>query len=257
MIKKLSYEEYDSIDALRATSLKILANDTRERLAATTYTKPSSVRFDPLRFGKIIHAVVLQQKDILDELIIFPNSLNLRTKDGRAVRDEAHESGKLYCYMEEMDKAQEMYKALENWDNDEGKTILEVIRLSEKEMTITGKVNFKKCKGMLDVLNRKNGIIIDYKTCSSSNSQDFYHSAIKYGYDIQAALYIDIAKVNKINCESFIFVAQEKTFPYLASVFVAMSDGKFVEDGRNKYLSAMANTETQYDGTITDIDSII
>jgi hypothetical protein len=62
-------------------------------------------------------------------------------------------------------------------------------------------------------------IVADYKTCRSADPETFAKSAAEYGYHQQAQWYIDgIRACGLDNDPAFIFVAQEKTAPYLVSV---------------------------------------
>jgi hypothetical protein len=63
-------------------------------------------------------------------------------------------------------------------------------------------------------------VACDYKTAKSSNPDEFAKSAANYGYDLQAAWYIDglIACGLADSDAQFVFICQMKTPPYLVSV---------------------------------------
>lgn len=63
-------------------------------------------------------------------------------------------------------------------------------------------------------------VLVDYKTALSAEPSAFARSVAKYGYYQQAAWYIDIVRALGIHEDpAFLFVAQEKTPPYLVSVY--------------------------------------
>jgi hypothetical protein len=62
--------------------------------------------------------------------------------------------------------------------------------------------------------------IVDYKTTVSAEPAAFARSVAKFGYYMQAAWYLDIVHALGIADDpAFVFIAQEKTPPYLVCVF--------------------------------------
>ena len=76
-----------------------------------------------------------------------------------------------------------------------------------------------ECKGRLDAITED--YVIDYKTTTNAATDAFMREAIRYGYDLQAAMYLEAARANGYNPKGFIFIAQEKTAPYLVNVLHA------------------------------------
>ena len=72
----------------------------------------------------------------------------------------------------------------------------------------------------LDEPNSDNKIVIvDYKTTISCEPYAFNKSVKKYGYDMQAAWYRRGMQMAGYDVDSFVFVAQEKVYPYASKVF--------------------------------------
>lgn len=67
-------------------------------------------------------------------------------------------------------------------------------------------------RGRFDWLNED--MLVDYKTCLSSESRQFGSAAAKFGYDMQAAWYLDLARDNDLTPRGFVFIAQEKEPPF-------------------------------------------
>lgn len=61
-------------------------------------------------------------------------------------------------------------------------------------------------------------LLIDYKTALTAEPDAFGRAAAKYGYHQQAAWYAQIALDLGLPVRGFLFIVQEKTAPYLASV---------------------------------------
>ena len=91
------------------------------------------------------------------------------------------------------------------------------------------------CKARLDCLTEVDGkhIIVDYKTTSNASTDAFMNTAVKYGYDFQAAMYSEGYKAVTGNDCIFVFIAQEKTAPYAVNILQA--DEVFLRRGRDTF----------------------
>jgi len=80
-------------------------------------------------------------------------------------------------------------------------------------------------------------LIIDFKTVSTADYYSFYYDSVKYGYDQQAAFYIDyIKKIFGIDMK-FAFILVEKTAPFKTEFLVC--DEEYIDGGRIKYKRRM------------------
>lgn len=68
------------------------------------------------------------------------------------------------------------------------------------------------------VLEGKRALVVDYKTTKTTSRRAFEKSAVDYGYHIQDAAYRRVLRELGYEVEQFIFLAQEKTPPYLVSL---------------------------------------
>ena len=62
-------------------------------------------------------------------------------------------------------------------------------------------------------------MVIDYKTTQSCDPYMFGRSVKKYGYDLQASWYRRGMQMAGYDVQEFVFVAQEKTYPFASKVF--------------------------------------
>jgi len=69
-----------------------------------------------------------------------------------------------------------------------------------------------RLKGRLDVLG--NGYVADVKTAEAGDAGGFAAAVFKYGYHVQAAMYCQLAGV-----ERFSFITVEKAPPYAVAVY--------------------------------------
>lgn len=83
-------------------------------------------------------------------------------------------------------------------------------------------------------------VIVDYKTAASANPRDLagrYGSVRKWGYDFQAAWYLDVARDLGHPAKEFAFIFQMKEPPYL--VTVAMLRDTDLDDARARIRTSL------------------
>lgn len=70
------------------------------------------------------------------------------------------------------------------------------------------------CRAMVDNAPPDGGILWDFKTCESASPEACERAILNYGYDIQAAHYLDTWKAATGEDRTFRFVFQEKSAPH-------------------------------------------
>jgi hypothetical protein len=79
--------------------------------------------------------------------------------------------------------------------------------------------------------------ILDVKSTLDASISGFARAIGKYGYDLQAAFYIDGVKAITGLTLPFYFLACEKNGPHAVAMYRASDE--MVEDGRRKYRAAL------------------
>lgn len=179
-----------------------------------------------MRFGRAVHAAVLRPNDFLVEYAVLP-SIDRRTNAGKQeyaafVEDAA---GKEVITAEEAAKIHSIATAVLQCP--EAAALLEGCEV-EKSIFWTDPQTGIDCKGRLDAY--KTGIVVDLKTCVDASEREFTKSALKLGYDVQAAHYL--RGVRALEGNSFVewfFIAVEKEPPYAVNVLRA--DDAFIDRG--------------------------
>ncbi len=82
------------------------------------------------------------------------------------------------------------------------------------------------CKCRQDWWNDDARLIVDLKSTEDASDEGFAKSSFKYRYHVQGAFYLDGATANGLNPEGFVFIAVEKTPPYLVNIFYLPPDVK-------------------------------
>lgn len=89
-----------------------------------------------------------------------------------------------------------------------------------------------RSKMKIDYLLPDVKVIVEYKTAADARVDKFTKAAIDYGYDIQAAYYVDGMKFLTGGDWKFIFIVQEKEPPFAVNYFIASDE--FIKLGTKK-----------------------
>jgi exodeoxyribonuclease VIII len=226
---RISNKEYRNRDGVSSTDLKKMTKSP----AHFRYWKdnPQEDTHD-LLFGRAVHKYVLEKDDFFTEFAVAPN-VDRRTKAGKEqfALFEVENEGKDIITQDDFDKIKAMYDALY------ATPFVERLLSGEKELSFfmedekTGLT--VKCRpDCLSEIGDTN-ILIDYKSTKDASSDAFMKDAIKLNYDLQMAMYKEIAEKNLGKKYAVIFIAQEKTAPYLVNILEA--NEYFLKSGADMY----------------------
>ena len=173
-----------------------------------------------LVFGQLFHAMALQPETINDLFAFAPN-VDRRTKEGKEAfaAFEAQAQNKTVVTADMYQQATEMCEALNR--NEFVKKLLKGEK--EKPFFWVDEMTGENCKCRTDVLTElgENLIIVDLKSTDNAETEAFMRSAIKYGYDLQSAMYSEGVKMNTGKEPLFVFIAIEKKPPYAINILQA------------------------------------
>lgn len=176
--------------------------------------------------GSAAHALLLEGGAGI-ELCQFDNWL---TKDAKAKRDASRAAGLTPILTKEYEKTQEMSRVATDFLAYHGIDI----HKTNNELTMIAEVDGVLCRTRNDIFMP--GRIIDYKT-TGMNLDVFNKQASKFGYDLQAAMYLRVAAELGYECE-WMFLVQETVAPYPVQIFKPTIE--FLEVGRRKFEDALA-----------------
>lgn len=173
-----------------------------------------------LLFGQLFHAMALQPETVWDQFAVSPN-VDRRTKAGKEAfaEFETQSEGKTIVSVDMVEQATAMCEALNR--NEFVKKLLKGEK--EKPFFWVDEMTGEECKCRVDCLTEvgENLIIVDLKTADCAETETSMRSAIKYGYDLQSAMYSEGVKVNTGREPLFVFIAIEKKPPYAINVLQA------------------------------------
>ena len=173
-----------------------------------------------LVFGQLFHAIALQPETVWEQFAVMPN-VDRRTKAGKEAfaEFEAQADGKTIVPVDMVEQASAMCDALNK--NEFVKKLLKGEK--EKPFFWVDDMTNEQCKCRVDCLSEvgENLIIVDLKSTDNAETEAFMRSAIKYGYDLQSAMYSEGVKVNTGREPLFVFIAIEKKPPYAINILQA------------------------------------
>lgn len=187
-----------------------------------------------LKFGIAAHMALLEPLRF-DETYKIEPMVDRRTKEGRRIYNaflDGLEEGQETLSKEDYDVIWDMRLAVQ-----EHPTAQEFLSgfYAEKIYSWHDHETGELCKMKADIITEYKGkpYIVDYKTTNSCADGDFEHSARRYGYHVQAAMYSEGYFANEYEEPGFAFIAQEKTAPYAVRVYFC--DPYFIQQGKDEY----------------------
>lgn len=204
------YYGYLTKNALSCSLLKMLMKSPKQYLEITQ--GESQTETQALRDGKLIHWAVLEPEKFADLPVI-----DVKSKNTKAYKEAVAELGTVYT-TPEIEKAETMAAVIHS--NSEA---AEYLKDAEFEVPAIAMIDGVAFRAKADIL--KGTQIIDLKT--TIDVKKFKYSAYKYGYDLQAYLYLQMFP----EAESFTFLCIDKGTQDIA-VFECSEE--FLESGKKK-----------------------
>jgi exodeoxyribonuclease VIII len=188
-----------------------------------------------MAFGRASHVFLLEGEDaFVKECAVIPSGINKRTNAGKEewAAFEAANAGKSLISADDCLKLVEMRKSIQKHPF-APKLLAEGV--SEQTVIWQDAATGLMCKCRPDRIPDGNkGLLVDLKTCTCAGEYEFCRDVVKYGYDIQAAFYLDgIKEATGNNFDAFCFIAIEKELPYRTETY--MLDMDFIVRGQREY----------------------
>lgn len=175
--------------------------------------------------GSAAHALLLEDGSGI-EMVEADNWL---TKAAKEQRDALRAKGLTPILTKDFERTREMARVATEFLAEYG---IDVSK-TDNECTMIAEVNGVLCRTRADIFMP--GRIIDYKTTGVSLDV-FNKQASKFGYDLQAAMYMRVAAELGEKCE-WMFLVQETVAPYPVQMFKPTLE--FLEVGRRKFEQAL------------------
>lgn len=187
-------------------------------------------------FGRAVHAAVLTPATFSQVYAIQPEDIKVRR--GKAWDAfVAENAGKEILKPEDWNMAQEL--AFSVLQHEDAARVLKAC--TKRELTAHWACDGVAMKSRFDAASDNCAIIADLKTCQSADAETFMKDANAYGYDLQAAMYLDAARACGMEPRLFVFVCVEKSYPFATAVYTFDDESEFIQAGRSAYRSMLAD----------------
>lgn len=222
--------DYDSIDRLNWTRLKLMGRSPAHYKHALTHPRPDT---DAMKRGRAVHAAVFEPLQFARRYVCWTGGRRYgKTWDN-------------FC----ADNADKEILTADEWESCE--RIQEAVRGNEQaapylsggkgEQTITWTTETPEtpgfpaqrfeCKGRLDFVTA--AALVDLKTCKDASPAGFGRDCFKYDYHSGAAWYRDGYAAATGKERPFVFVAVEAAAPHVVQVYLVPDS--YLELGRERY----------------------
>jgi len=200
--------EYHAIDALSASALKEIRKSPAHYWAWKH--NQSRKESDAMRFGTAVHCSVLEPGRFASEYIVCPR-FDVRTTAGKEAKKEweANNKGKTLIESEDMEAVKQCTRSILSHP-----IVGPLLFKGKSEVSLFGQDDDTgvDMKARLDYLT--DDLILDVKTTDDASPKGFERTVALYGYDIQAAHYLEMSQRKR-----FLFIAIEKVAPYAVGVY--------------------------------------
>ncbi len=171
-----------------------------------------------MKIGRAVNAAILTPAAYKREYAILPEGIDRRTKAGKEQYEEftASAEGKEIITAQDADMIKKIVKAVKA-----NKDAVRLLKGTRREKPFFWKDdNGILCKCRMDAVTT--GRIVDIKTAADAETDLFSREALKYGYHVQAAHYID-AYYKNIGSKTpeWYFIVIEKAEPYCVNILKA------------------------------------
>lgn len=172
---------------------------------------------DALKIGRAIHTAVFQPELFNGEFFCLPE-IDRRTTKGReeyAALVSANPD-KTVLKKDEFNKALEIATEVRG-----NRHVMRLIEGAHAEMSVQWKDSDTGilCKARLDCYNEELGTVVDLKTTIDASPAGFARKLYAYGYNRQAAWYLDSLRAHNEAAYHFVFIAVEKEPPYSLGLY--------------------------------------
>lgn len=231
--------DYHAIRALSATGLKKLA------VTPAHYAHWLDHPDEPtpaMRIGRLVHLACIEPV-LWDASVVVAPIVDRRTKEGKSIWEQfqASNGGKEIVTH---DEHQQMLAMRASVRAHPAAGALFKEGASEVSLFATDESTGALCKSRLDWL--KTGQIVDLKTTEDASPAGFARSVHNYGYHLQAAHYVAMAKAVGLGSLDFILVAVEKTAPHAVACYKLDPSDILLADAERRRLMQLHASCTEF-----------
>lgn len=167
-----------------------------------------------MSWGSLVDCFLLTPEEV-EKTVVFSPYADYRTKAAQEFKKEIETSGRVLM---KADEASAINHAVTTLKRD--KLAGPIIEGSKKQVVLLNQFQGVKFKGLVDIVPNEGGYLCDLKTTSDFSVSGFSKSIAKFGYHVQAAIYLKLW--NACNPDDprdrFRIIWQDSSAPYEVAV---------------------------------------
>jgi exodeoxyribonuclease VIII len=216
MITSITNEAYHAQEALSASGAKRILRSVAHYLVPTE-TTPA------MMLGTAIHTAVLEPDEFVKTYCVKPDDVDFRTKEGKDWKADNY--FKTILTASQMATCQGIAASCQS-----NKITAKLLESGKPELSY----HVRDPEYDVDLRIRPDflsdrGFILDLKSTQDARADAFSRAIVTYQYDLQAAFYKRVHKIETGDDIDFLFIAAEKDAPYAVATY--MLDESFIDRG--------------------------
>jgi exodeoxyribonuclease VIII len=239
----MTNEEYhndkDSISRSKLLDLQISPyNYWALHLNPNRPSRKSSVSMD---IGQAYHDLILQPELFSEQYATEPKRVLLKDSGRESYDNYKSTLNALEVSGKKILSSKDHITLLEMWDvlkkNTQAFELISGATYEQSHFWINKETGLlMKCRP--DILHRN--MVVDFKTTKDASRRAFQNAIAQYGYHIQSAIIQDgIRETEQRKIDNFIFVCQEKIYPYQVGIYIL--DEEALDTGHNEYKALLSD----------------
>lgn len=216
MIKQESIQDYHKSTAINRSRL-FRVSKSPEWFRYCEDNPPEKTR--ALVVGNAFHSLVLEPNEFEKRYAVIPK-LDMRTAEGKAYKQQLESEQRELLTADEFETICGMRDSV--MQNEIARKLLTGADI-ETSIYWTDEITGEQCKARPDIFHssKDTTIIVDLKSCTSADTETFKKEVVKYGYDLQVYMCCNALQREFNNPTEFIFIAVEKTPPFMVNIMIA------------------------------------
>ncbi len=222
-------EQYHRMLEVSQSQLKVLRYKTPAHLKHEILNPKAPT--PALELGRAVHAAILEPDKFEGEYVreIEGDGRKKEVREARAAQARDFEGATL-LKATAYDTCMEMIGSV--YGHEGAKALL--ADCSRRELTAIWKDRDTEldCRARYDAVSDDGVVVVDIKTTEDASEESFTRDIYRYGYNIQAAHYLDGAVANGLPASIFAIVAVEKAPPYCLCIYEVVDEA--IDAGRKE-----------------------